>query len=70
MAAHAMIKELQLAARSSGAHALRTQALWSDESIMHFLARAGFRLRISRIVLDRPCTRRPERCRRATPRPM
>ena len=56
--ARAMIKELQLAARSSGAHALRTQALWSNESIMHFLATAGFRLG-TRIVLDRPCTKKP-----------
>ena len=56
--ARAMIRELQLAARSSGAHALRTQALWSNESIMHFLATAGFRLG-TRIVLDRPCAKKP-----------
>ncbi|HLX15313.1 MAG TPA: GNAT family N-acetyltransferase [Bradyrhizobium sp.] len=56
--ARAMIKELQLAARSSGAHALRTQALWSDESMMHFLAAAGFRLG-TRIVLDRACGKKP-----------
>jgi ribosomal protein S18 acetylase RimI-like enzyme len=56
--AHALIKELQLAARASGAHALRTQALWSNEAIMHFLATAGFRLG-TRIVLDRPCAKKP-----------
>ncbi len=56
--ARAMIRELQLAARSSGAHALRTQALWSNESMMHFLATAGFRLG-TRIVLDRACAMKP-----------
>jgi ribosomal protein S18 acetylase RimI-like enzyme len=52
------VKELQLAARASGASALRTQALWSNESMMHFLAAAGFRLG-TRIVLDRPCAKSP-----------
>ena len=56
--ARALVKELQLAARASGAHALRTQALWSNESMMHFLAAAGFKLG-TRIVLDRPCAKKP-----------
>jgi ribosomal protein S18 acetylase RimI-like enzyme len=56
--AHALVKELQLAARASGAHALRTQAVWSNESMMHFLAAVGFKLG-TRIVLDRPCARKP-----------
>ena len=55
--AHALVKELQFVARASGAHALRTQALWSNESMMHFLAAAGFRLG-TRIVLDRPCVKK------------
>jgi ribosomal protein S18 acetylase RimI-like enzyme len=56
--AHALIKEMQLAARASGAYALRTQALWSNESMMHFLAAAGFQLG-SRIVLGRACAKSP-----------
>jgi ribosomal protein S18 acetylase RimI-like enzyme len=56
--ARLLVKELQLAAGASGAHALRTQALWSNESMMHFLAAAGFRLG-TRIVLDRPCVKKP-----------
>ena len=56
--ARSLVKELQLAARASGASALRTQALWSNESMMHFLAAAGFRLG-TRIVLDRPCAKNP-----------
>jgi ribosomal protein S18 acetylase RimI-like enzyme len=56
--AHALIKEMQLAARASGAYALRTQALWSNESMMHFLAAAGFQLG-TRIVLDRACAKSP-----------
>jgi ribosomal protein S18 acetylase RimI-like enzyme len=56
--ARLLVKELQLAARASGASALRTQALWSNESMMHFLAAAGFRLG-TRIVLDRPCAKSP-----------
>ncbi|MGO9356471.1 MAG: GNAT family N-acetyltransferase [Xanthobacteraceae bacterium] len=51
-----LVKVLQFAARASGARALRTQALWSNESMMHFLAAAGFRLG-TRLVLDRPCAR-------------
>ena len=65
--AHALVKELQFVARASGAHALRTQALWSNKSMMHFLAAAGFGLG-TRIVLDRPCVKkagemRPDRHR-------
>ena len=56
--ARTLIKELQLAARASGASALRTQALWTNESMMHFLAAAGFALG-TRIVLDRPCSKNP-----------
>lgn len=56
--AHALMKEMQLAARASGAHALRTQALWSNESMMHFLSAAGFQLG-TRIVLDRACAKSP-----------
>ena len=56
--ARALVKELQLTARASGAHALRTQALWSNVSMMRFLAAVGFRLG-TRIVLDRPCARKP-----------
>jgi len=54
--AHSLVKELQFVARASGAHALRTQALWSNESMMHFLGAVGFRLG-TRIVLDRPCAK-------------
>ncbi len=56
--ARTLVKELQFVARASGAYALRTQALWSNESMMHFLAAAGFRLG-TRIVLDRPCSKNP-----------
>lgn len=56
--ARTLVKELQLAARASGAYALRTQALWSNESMMHFLDAAGFKLG-TRIVLDRPCAKNP-----------
>src|SRR5450631_3970188 len=56
--ARTLVKELQLAARASGAYALRTQALWSNESMMHFLAAAGFSLGTG-IVLDRPCSKNP-----------
>jgi ribosomal protein S18 acetylase RimI-like enzyme len=56
--ARALVKELQLAARASGAQALRTQAVWSNESMMHFLAAVGFELG-TRIVLDRPCAKKP-----------
>ena len=54
--ARKLVKELQFVARACGAYALRTQALWSNESMMHFLAAAGFRLG-TRIVLDRPCSK-------------
>jgi ribosomal protein S18 acetylase RimI-like enzyme len=56
--ARTLVKELQFVARASGSYALRTQALWSNESMMHFLAAAGFRLG-TRIVLDRPCAKNP-----------
>jgi ribosomal protein S18 acetylase RimI-like enzyme len=56
--ARALVKELQLTARASGAHALRTQALWSNVSMIRFLAAVGFKLG-TRIVLDRPCARKP-----------
>ncbi len=52
----ALIRDLQAAARGRGAHELRTQALWPDEAMLHFLAAAGFELGI-RIVLDRPGAR-------------
>jgi ribosomal protein S18 acetylase RimI-like enzyme len=54
--AHALMRDLQIAARGRGAHALRTQVVWSDEPMMHFLAAVGFRLG-TRIVLDRRCAR-------------
>ena len=56
--ARKLVEELQLVARASGAYALRTQALWSNESMMHFLAAVGFKLG-TRIVLDRPCAKKP-----------
>ena len=52
--ARALIRELQAAARGRGAHELRTQTLWSDEGMLHFLSVVGFKLD-GRIVLDRPC---------------
>jgi ribosomal protein S18 acetylase RimI-like enzyme len=52
--ARALIRDLQVAARGRGVHALRTQALWSDQAMLNFLAAAGFRLG-TRIVLDRAC---------------
>lgn len=56
--AHALLAELQKAARGRGARAVRTQASWPDEAIMHFLAAAGFQLG-TRLVLDRPTVRAP-----------
>lgn len=55
----ALMRDLQAAARDRGAQALRTQALWTDEAMLHFLAAAGFSLG-SRLVLDRPCARSAE----------
>lgn len=52
--ARALMRELQLTARGRGAHALRTQASWSDEAMLHFLAAAGFDLGTG-MVLGRPC---------------
>lgn len=54
--ARALMRELEMAARGRGAHALRTQASWFDEAMLHFLAAAGFRLGTG-IVLGRPCAR-------------
>ena len=53
--AHALLAELQRAARGRGAHAIRTQIGWPDEGMAHFLALAGFRLG-TRLVLggERP----------------
>lgn len=56
--AHALLAELQKAARGRGAHALRTQIGWPDDALMHFLAAAGFTLG-TRLVLDRPCAKFP-----------
>lgn len=58
----ALMRELQAAARGRGAQALRTQTLWSDKAMLHFLAAAGFRLG-TRLVLDRPCARSAEEAR-------
>ena len=52
--ARALIRDLQTAARGRGAHELRTQALWSQEGMLHFLSVVGFKLD-GRIVLDRSC---------------
>ena len=52
--AHALMKELQLAARARGAHAIRTQVTWPNEPLIHFLGTAGFKLG-TRLVLGRPC---------------
>lgn len=56
--AHALLKDLQTAARGRGAHALRTQVDWPNEPLMHFLGAAGFKLG-SRLVLGRPCAKYP-----------
>lgn len=56
--AHALLQELQVAARGRGAHSLRTQVAWPQETIMHFFAGAGFKLG-TRIVLDRATGRHP-----------
>ncbi|MCB1543161.1 MAG: GNAT family N-acetyltransferase [Methylobacteriaceae bacterium] len=56
--AHALLAELQRAARGRGAHAIRTQIGWPDEGMAHFLALAGFRLG-TRLVLDRATARLP-----------
>ncbi|MDE2362403.1 MAG: GNAT family N-acetyltransferase [Hyphomicrobiales bacterium] len=56
--AHALLKELQTAARGRGAHAIRTQVAWPNETLMHFLGQAGFRLG-SRLVLGRSCAKQP-----------
>jgi ribosomal protein S18 acetylase RimI-like enzyme len=61
--AHALMQELQVAARGRGAHALRTQVLWSDEPMMHFLAAAGFKLG-TRLVLERRCAKKEDEPRR------
>jgi len=54
--AHALIAELQKAARGRGARAIRTQLAWPDEGMAHFLAQSGFRLG-TRLVLDRGTAR-------------
>ncbi|MFO1115981.1 MAG: GNAT family N-acetyltransferase [Beijerinckiaceae bacterium] len=54
--AHALMKELQTAARGRGAHSVRTQVAWPNEPLMHFLGSAGFRLG-TRLVLGRPCAK-------------
>jgi ribosomal protein S18 acetylase RimI-like enzyme len=56
--AHALLQELQVAARGRGAHALRTQVAWPNETIMHFFAGAGFKLG-TRLVLDRATAKYP-----------
>ncbi len=56
--AHALMKDLQTAARGRGAHALRTQVNWPNEPLMHFLGQAGFRLG-TRLVLGRLCEKYP-----------
>ena len=56
--AHALLRELQVAARGRGAHSLRTQIAWPDEGIMHFFGLAGFKLG-TRIVLERPTAKQP-----------
>jgi ribosomal protein S18 acetylase RimI-like enzyme len=52
--AHALMRDLQIVAQRRGAQALRTQVLWSNEPMMHFLGAAGFTLG-TRLVLDRAC---------------
>lgn len=54
--AHALMKELQAAARGRGAHAVRTQMSWPSESLTHFFGSAGFKLG-TRLVLGRSCAR-------------
>ena len=56
---HALLGELRRKARARGARELRTQALWSDQPLIHFLATAGFALG-HRLVLQRACARRTE----------
>ena len=56
--AHALLRELQAAARGRGAHSVRTQIAWPDEGVMHFFATAGFRLG-TRLVLERPTGKQP-----------
>jgi ribosomal protein S18 acetylase RimI-like enzyme len=55
---HALLKELQTAARGRGAHELRTQIAWPNEPVMHFFGTAGFKLG-SRVVLGRSCAKAP-----------
>jgi ribosomal protein S18 acetylase RimI-like enzyme len=52
--AHALLAELQVRARALGARELRTQVMWSDQRLTHFLAGAGFKLG-HWLVLDRAC---------------
>jgi len=56
--AHALMKELQVAARGRGAHSLRTQVAWPNEPLMHFLGASGFKLG-ARLVLGRACSKYP-----------
>lgn len=52
--AHGLLGALQARARALGGRELRTQVLWSDQRLTHFLAAAGFKLG-HWLVLDRPC---------------
>ncbi len=52
--ARALMNELLVLARASGARELRTQVLWSDQPLTRFLATAGFALG-HRLVLHRSC---------------
>ena len=52
--AHALMAALADVARRRGARELRTQVLWSDQPLVHFLTAAGFALG-HRLVLQRPC---------------
>lgn len=54
--AHALMLELEITARGRGAHAVRTQVVWSDEAMLHFFANAGFQLG-TRLVLERACVK-------------
>ena len=52
--AHALMRELQAAARRRNAQAVRTQVVWSDQAMTRFFASLGFKLG-TRLVLERDC---------------
>ncbi len=54
--AHALMEALEAALKKRGARELRSQTLWSNQTLTHFFAAAGFAL-APNLVLDRPCAR-------------